>query len=90
VSGPNQGRKNTKPPGQGQNWKSSIDVINDRMAEIEDVKEKSHVTIETIFTKPTPELVDLRMDLQTKGCPVCNHIIKNASGFFAKWQFKIS
>jgi hypothetical protein len=33
---------------------------------------------------------DLAVDLQTRGCAVCNHVIKTARDFFAQWQYALS
>jgi Family of unknown function (DUF6062) len=30
------------------------------------------------------------VDLQTHGCPVCNHVIKIARDFFAQWQYALA
>jgi hypothetical protein len=29
-------------------------------------------------------------DLRTRGCPVCNYVIKTAGDFFAQWQYALS
>ena len=34
--------------------------------------------------------VDLAADLRTRGCAVCNHVIKAARDFFAQWQYAVS
>jgi hypothetical protein len=33
---------------------------------------------------------DLAADLRTRGCAVCNHVIKTARDFFAQWQYVLS
>lgn len=33
---------------------------------------------------------DLSADMLTRECPVCHHLIKQASDFFAQWQYKIA
>jgi hypothetical protein len=33
---------------------------------------------------------DLAADLQTRGCAVCNDVIKRARDFFAQWQYALS
>jgi|SRR5579884_29406 hypothetical protein len=33
---------------------------------------------------------DLAADLQTRSCPVCNHVVKTARDFFAQWQYALS
>jgi hypothetical protein len=33
---------------------------------------------------------DLTADLQTRGCAVCNHVIRTARDFFAKWQYALA
>ncbi len=33
---------------------------------------------------------DLAADLQTLGCPVCNHVVRAARDFFARWQYALS
>jgi hypothetical protein len=34
--------------------------------------------------------IDLAADLRTRGCAVCNHVIKTARDFFAQWQYALS
>jgi len=43
-------------------------------------------------TQMKPRLIeqDIMTDFQTRGCPVCQHIVKQASDFFANWQYQIS
>ena len=38
----------------------------------------------------TLTIADTTSDSQAKECPVCRHIIRQASDFFAHWQYKIS
>jgi|SRR5579884_161712 hypothetical protein len=33
---------------------------------------------------------NLAADLRTRGCPVCNRVIKTARDFFAQWQYALS
>jgi hypothetical protein len=33
---------------------------------------------------------DFTDDLRTRGCPVCNHVIKTARDLFAKWQYALT
>jgi len=33
---------------------------------------------------------NLAVDLRTRGCPVCNHVINTARDFFAQWQYALS
>lgn len=33
---------------------------------------------------------NLAADLRTRGCAVCNHVIKTARDFFAQWQYALS
>jgi hypothetical protein len=33
---------------------------------------------------------DLKADLRTRGCAVCNHVIKAARDFFAQWQYALT
>jgi predicted GTPase len=65
-------------------------IINGRMAEIADVEVQSPVATETVLSIPTPALADIILDLHTRGCPVCQHLTKLATDFFANWQYKIS
>ena len=39
---------------------------------------------------PTPPVSVVAADLQTRGCPVCSHIVEHASDFFAHWQYEIA
>jgi hypothetical protein len=39
---------------------------------------------------PTLAVADIEAGLQTRGCPVCQHIAEYASDFFAHWQYQIS
>jgi hypothetical protein len=41
-------------------------------------------------TQSQTTAADFVADLQTRGCPVCNHVIKIARDFFAQWQYAIS
>jgi hypothetical protein len=34
--------------------------------------------------------IDFGIDLQTRGCAVCNHVIRTARDFFAQWQYALS
>jgi Family of unknown function (DUF6062) len=34
--------------------------------------------------------IDFSVDLQTRGCAVCNHVIKIARDFFAQWQYALA
>jgi hypothetical protein len=34
--------------------------------------------------------IDPAADLRTRGCAVCNHVIKTARDFFAQWQYALS
>jgi predicted GTPase len=47
-----------------------------------------------IFSKPfeTTKLreIDLAADLRTRGCVVCDHVIKTAHDFFAQWQYALA
>lgn len=36
--------------------------------------------------RPSVDPLDLGRDLQTRGCPVCDHLTKVAFSFFARWQ----
>ncbi len=36
------------------------------------------------------EEINIAVDLRTRGCAVCNHIIKTARDFFARWQYALS
>jgi hypothetical protein len=40
-------------------------------------------------TRSSPT-TDLAADLRTRGCAVCNHVIKTARDFFAQWQYALS
>ena len=33
---------------------------------------------------------DLAADLRTRGCAVCNHVVKTARNFFAQWQYALA
>jgi hypothetical protein len=33
---------------------------------------------------------DLAADLRTRGCAVCNHVVRTARDFFAEWQYALS
>jgi hypothetical protein len=41
-------------------------------------------------TKSQNKEIDLTADLQTRGCAVCNHVIKTARDFFAQWQYALA
>jgi hypothetical protein len=45
-------------------------------------------------TTPTPiqkeQKTDLAAELRTRGCAVCNHVIRTARDFFAQWQYALS
>ena len=38
---------------------------------------------------PTHPVADPSADLRIRGCPVCQHVAKNAINFFAHWQYQI-
>ena len=50
-----------------------------------------HVSTPPPVTLPDPSLIetDLAADLQTRGCPVCEHLSHFAFEFFSKWQYAL-
>jgi GTP-binding protein EngB required for normal cell division len=54
------------------------------------VATESGPTRKTAIGKSMSPIVNLAEDLTTKECPVCRHITKQASDFFAHWQYQIS
>ena len=45
---------------------------------------------ENAATTIATSIVNISTDLKIRGCPVCQHIAKYASDFFAHWQYQIS
>jgi len=77
-------------------------ILNGRMADVVETEVSPPIAMETgpsnaaIVAAPMPtyaegtSLADVAADLRTRGCPVCQHITKLASDFFAHWQYQIS
>jgi len=78
-------------------------IFNGRMAEVAETEVPPLIETESVAVNmditaaPTPgsppvsrALADMATDLQTRGCPVCRHITKHASEFFAHWQYQIA
>lgn len=70
-------------------------ILDGRMAEMEDTDLPLSIALETGSGIETPieastsEAVDIVSDLQTRECPVCRHLTKQVSDFFAHWQYQI-
>lgn len=70
-------------------------IVSDRMAEISTDESLSPVPaqpvppVKTVAEAPALAVVDMAAELQIRGCPVCQHIAKQAWEFFAHWQYQI-
>lgn len=70
-------------------------ITSGRMAElsIEEVSlpdaAQSELTVTPAVDEPVPAVIDMAVDLRIRGCPVCQHIAKQAWDFFAHWQYQI-
>jgi predicted GTPase len=71
-------------------------ILNGQTAEVAGTEDIAIITVQTesanekAVETPTPAIVSIAVDLQTRGCPVCQHIAKYASDFFAHLQYQIS
>jgi GTPase Era involved in 16S rRNA processing len=54
--------------------------------------EEKESPAETVSVVPdiNNEAIDIKTDLETRGCPVCEHIAGQAFDFFAHWQYQVS
>lgn len=70
-------------------------ILSGQMAEISADEVSTSVAVQTesmmltTVEAPNPAVVDIAVDLRTRGCPVCRNIAKQAWDFFAHWQYKI-
>ncbi len=71
-------------------------ILDGRMAEVAEHDEATPIQVQTTTgtvqesaNTPMPAAADMAADLQTRGCPVCQHITEHASNFFAHWQYQI-
>jgi hypothetical protein len=78
-------------------------ISDGKMTEVKDIEVQLSVTTDTISKSAVNAMnpmsisvsasmasMDMATDLQTRGCPVCHHMAKQTSDFFARSQYQLS
>ena len=95
---------NSQPAGRSPKISTSMNAVEkdletlcDSIQEGKPLLESSVSTIEIdaeAAAAPSPEsgsgAVDFAKELRMRGCPICDHLAREASDFFAHWQYAIS